>query len=215
MNADMRTRRSASRVGHSVQRGFTMIELMVVITILTLAIFVAVPQIGAWTRNTQVRNAAESLQLGLQRARAEAVRRNEPISLWLVTTGANPPGVMTADCALSAASASWVVAAADPSSNCTDTPSTTVDPRIVEAHGIADGSIGATATATNGVGAAANVVTFNGFGRVANAAAAIAQVDFAHQTGSDHRRLRLTVSPSGSVRLCDRDITSNTDARRC
>lgn len=60
-------------------RGFSLIELMVVIAILGLLLAIGIPSFATWLRNVQIRNAAESLQSGLQFARTEALRRNERV----------------------------------------------------------------------------------------------------------------------------------------
>ena len=72
------------------QRGFSLIELMVTVVILVLLVLAAVPSIGTWLDNTRIRNQGDSLIGGLQAARAEAVRTNQNVSLWLVTSTSTP-----------------------------------------------------------------------------------------------------------------------------
>lgn len=67
------------------QRGVTLIELMIAIIIVSILLTIALPDFRAWIQNTQIRTATESIQNGLQLARAEAVRRNEPVSFILGT----------------------------------------------------------------------------------------------------------------------------------
>ncbi len=74
------------------QRGFTIIELVVTIGVMALIMMIAMPNVTSWLGNTHIRNLADSLQNGLQIARAEAVRRNQSVSFWLV--GLNNPAVM-------------------------------------------------------------------------------------------------------------------------
>lgn len=73
------------------QSGFSLIELIVTIVVLGISLAIAVPSFQAWLQNSQIRNAAESIQNGLQRARAEAVTRNTSVefvlgnnSAWIV-----------------------------------------------------------------------------------------------------------------------------------
>jgi len=61
--------------------GFTLIELVTVVTILSIMIFLALPNFNVWLQNTQIRTAGEAILNGLQLARAEAVRRNVNVEL--------------------------------------------------------------------------------------------------------------------------------------
>ena len=77
----------------SKQRGVTLIELMIGIAIMAILLAVGLPGFKVWMLNTQIRTATESIQNGLQLARAEAVRRNEQVNFilgngtsWTVST---------------------------------------------------------------------------------------------------------------------------------
>lgn len=65
------------------QRGVTLIELLIAMAILAILLGVAVPNFTTWLQNTQIRTATESIKNGLQLARAEAIRRNEPVNFVL------------------------------------------------------------------------------------------------------------------------------------
>ena len=199
-------------------RGMTMIELAVTMVILALLLVGAGPSIGAWMRNTQVRNTASSMLAGLNRARNEAMRRNTAVRFSLVSLADS--AVMGSSCALSDTGVSWVVSVRDPASNCQYAPATVAadanDPMIVETNA---GGVGgknvvvAARVADNSAGA--NTVTFNSFGRVADAAP-IAFINFSNDVaGNDFRRLRIEIGNGGTVRMCDRAITSTTDPRYC
>src|SRR6266581_1628050 len=96
------------------QRGVTLIELVVTLAVLGLLLAVAMPEMSQWARNTRIRNAAESVQNGLSKARMEAMRRNQVTTYWMVSDRTNA-------CALSSGSASWVVSVNDPSNLCATT----------------------------------------------------------------------------------------------
>lgn len=199
-------------------RGMTMIELAVTMVILALLLVGAGPSIGAWMRNTQVRNTASSVLAGLNRARNEAMRRNIAVRFSLVSLADS--AVMGSSCALSDTGVSWVVSVRDPASNCQYAPATVAadanDPMIVETNA---GGVGgknvvvAARVADNSAGA--NTVTFNSFGRVADAAP-IGFINVSNDVaGNDYRRLRIEIGNGGTVRMCDRATTSTTDPRYC
>lgn len=56
--------------------GFTLVELMVVISIIALILVMGVPSFQTFLQNRQIRNTAESIASGMQKARAEAVKSN-------------------------------------------------------------------------------------------------------------------------------------------
>ncbi len=196
-----------------------MIELAVALTVLALVLAAAFPSMSDWVRNTKVRNAAETAQAGLQKARSEALRRNQNVTFWLVG-GANVR-VVDDSCALSSTAGSWVISLRDPSGSCGTAPDTIT---LIEKQAAGDGADSVTVSALAPDGAtAANCVRFNGFGRVVDASVPpsdgcrppnqIATIDFSH-VGTGARRLRVAVSGSGGVRMCDRDVVAP-DPRAC
>ena len=77
------------------RQGFTLVELMIAVAVLSILLSVGVPSLKAWILNTKIRTTAEAMQNGLQLARAEAVRRNERVRFvisggtgWIVQTDA-------------------------------------------------------------------------------------------------------------------------------
>lgn len=75
--------------------GFSLIELMIGIVIMAILAAVALPSFQTMLRNSQIRNAAESIQNGLQKARAEAVARNTNTSFTLGTDSSWAVSVVT------------------------------------------------------------------------------------------------------------------------
>jgi type IV fimbrial biogenesis protein FimT len=73
-------------------RGFSLIELMIAISILVLLMVLAGPMYGEFIANTNIRNASDSILNGVRLAQAQAVRLNLPTEFqfngtgWLVTT---------------------------------------------------------------------------------------------------------------------------------
>jgi type IV fimbrial biogenesis protein FimT len=193
--------------------GFTLIELAVTLVVFALLLALIAPSAVAWIASMQIRATAESIQNGLQKARMEAVRRNQPVRFSLVAT--TDPAVMDNSCALSASSASWVVSVNDPSGKCGSALSDTADPMLVETYaaGVHARRIAVSAAAADG--AAADSVTFDGFGRILGANA-LAQVTVDNVvSGNDYRPLRILISTGGGVRLCDPRVSATGDPRAC
>lgn len=65
------------------QRGISLIEMIVVIAMLGIVLAAGAPAFDTWMANSQIRGTAESIQNGLQLARAEAVRRNASVGFEL------------------------------------------------------------------------------------------------------------------------------------
>jgi type IV fimbrial biogenesis protein FimT len=193
------------------QRGVTLIELVVVFVILGLLVVAAAPSIGTWISNANVRNTAQSIYAGLNRARAEAVRSNRSVRFSLVNGSTTDPAVLNNTCVLSASGASWVVSIGNPAGECGVAPSDTTAPMIVEKS-----SGGASARRVSVKSKdAATTVTFNAFGRVVDATP-ITQIDVDNEvTGKDYRALRILVSTGGVIRLCDAQVSAANDPRKC
>ena len=189
------------------QRGFTILEVMIVITVAAFILASAMPSIGTWMRNTRIRTVAESMSNGLQQARNEAVRRNQQISFFLVTD--SDAVSMSDSCALSSTSAGWVVAAASPASKCsTDRDS------FVALRPTGDISGGLTVAATDSAAGGATTVTFNGYGQVSNVLP-ITCIRLRNPTDASARGLNVAINPGGQVRMCDPAVANASDPRIC
>ena len=195
----------------AVQRGFNLIEAVVTVSVLGLLVAAAVPSMNDWIRSTKVRGLAETTQNGLQRARNEALKRNQVVTFWLVS----PQNTASPDntCALASDSAAWVVSVDDPSGHCADAPSTTAAPRIVEVYGPGPGGNGITVAGLAADGTtAASSVSFNGYGQRVGAGT-LANIDITHADESV-RPLRIQITTSGGIRMCDRAVLAP-DPRAC
>ena len=197
------------------QRGFTLLEAMVVVSIITILALVAGPNLSTWLDNIRIRSAADALQEGMQAARAEAIKRTQNITFWLVSSNAD--NQLDNTCEVSNTSGSWVVSVTAPYRRCSDAPSTTSAPRIVTKRSVGDSGARVEVNALQADGTTGGTsVTFNGFGRVTNATP-IARIDI---TGVNddvtYRNLRLMISPAGQIRMCDPSIGStSSDPRKC
>ncbi len=205
-------------IHRAVRRGFSLIEMMVTLTILGFLLVATMPSIGAWLRNTEIRNAAESISNGLAKARAEAVRRNTPVRFTLVSTATDNPGLLDGNCANSATSASWVVSLDNPAGDCDEAVSETDAPRILAKFAQGDGSRNVTVSvrAADCSTVSSNTqVVYGGFGRVDNGGSAMRCIVIGHNSGATVRPINVVVSPGGTVRSCDPAVTDNNDPRKC
>lgn len=82
--------------------GFSLVELIIGVAILSIVMGIAAPTFFQWARSLQVKNAAGSIASGIQRARAEAVARNTNVifvlssdTSWTVTEVATSATIAT------------------------------------------------------------------------------------------------------------------------
>lgn len=71
-------------------RGFSLLELMVTVSVFGLLIAAALPTFTTWVSNSRVRSVTENLQNGLRLAQTEAIRRNRTVVFALTN---DPPGI--------------------------------------------------------------------------------------------------------------------------
>ena len=179
------------------QAGFTMIEMMIVVAILAIIFSMAMPSYRVWIENTRIRNAAESIQNGMQQARTEALQRNALVRFTLngnttrwqvgcVTVVADNDGDGKEDC-----------------------------PAVIHQRTTVDNSTTLTTTPLPG---GTSVITYNGIGsRVAIPAApelTSVTVDNTSIAAADSRELRVTIGVGGNVKMCDPNLPAG-DLRRC
>jgi type IV fimbrial biogenesis protein FimT len=61
-------------------RGFTLVELLIGIVILSILLLLALPSYREFMTNTRIRNIADSLAQGVRLAQVEAIKRNENVT---------------------------------------------------------------------------------------------------------------------------------------
>lgn len=196
-------------------QGFTLLELMIVVTLIALMMMLAAPSITVWLQNLKVRNVGESIVSGLQLARMEAIRRNTRVTFSMVST-------TDANCAMSATSPSWVVSRGGvlPTSITSKCAGTLVDAGgdIIQKNSASIASQGMTITSTG----SANCLTYDGLGQIPTQGSiacttGITNIDISSPVANTIA-LRVTVTSGGQVRLCYPDTANQlptNDPRKC
>jgi type IV fimbrial biogenesis protein FimT len=188
-----------------VQRGFTLVELMVTLAILGVAFSLALPSFNIWIQNTRIRTTAEAISAGLRLAKSEAVGRNRGVRFQLTDT-------LTSSCALSATGSNWVIDLIDASSdsvasNCDKAISDTIAPSILHKRPQAEG--GGNVSVSSSVSSS----IFNGLGR-ADTAMTIeirdtnANTNCLATAGGKFTCLRVLLSTTGQIRMCNPAVSS-------
>lgn len=196
------------------QRGMSLIELMVGITLAAIVIAMGMPSLTASAQNRQIRVAAEAIQSGLQVARTEALRRNRVVRFEL------------------RAQNSWTV-------GCFPVDTTVVDgeqlcPAVLQSREGTEGSVKAEVAAvqlvaTSGSPASSPVftgnVSFTPLGRTTAdtlPGGNVAEFQVTNPTGGtcaasggEMRCLSVRVTAAGQVRMCDPAVSAAGDPRAC
>lgn len=191
------------------QRGFSLIELMVAVSIIGILLALGAPRFAAYLRNVKLRTSAEAFMTGVQLARSEAVRINAPVEFLLTTADPLPANVGTA--AASASGTNWMVRTAD--------LATFFDGKFgAEGSGRSSGQAPpvkindttAPASADPDAPPATPVgsIVFNGLGRTALTSQAVfkfndPEAGTCATAGGPVRCLKVIVAVGGQARLCD------------
>ncbi len=201
--------RRGARGGRSRVAGFTLVELMITVSLLAILLAVGVPSLADWVRNSRIRTAANNIQDSLRTAQAEAMSRSRPMVLVFTDS---PPATAPASVAVRSGGRFWAVYQLP------------LDGSAETAQLVVSGNFSGAADGVAVTGPAA--LCFSSLGRVVSTGAssgltAACQVPTGTPpqqayditlTGAD-RPLRVTVGLSGQVRMCDpaRNITSSPD----
>lgn len=190
--------------------GFTLVELMVTISILAISLMIGVPSMAEWIRNNEVRAVANTLQNGVRSAQVEALRRSRQVVF--VLTDAKPSAD---DEAVTAKTNGKYWATYTVPLDSSGEARELLDTGVVS-------DVGGGVTITGPI-----ALCFNTLGRLAtNTAPGVtsancqlptssAQHSFDVERTGAKRRLRVLVSVGGQVRMCDRDKNISTYPDGC
>lgn len=188
-----------SREPHTAHGGFSLIELMIVLTLIAVLLLLSIPTLGHWVADAKIRNTSESLLGAVRLAQSTAVSRSR--TTVLVRTEAAP----TWDAEASESGKNWYVRVL---------PLTGSDEEASDADLIQGTSIG---TQNDVSIAGPAVLCFGSQGRLVSKTAKELDLDADCEVPSDDstdpavfdltkgagRALRLQVHLGGRARMCD------------
>lgn len=169
-----------------VQRGYTLVELVVVMVVLAGVTMLAVPAFQSSVGNSQIRAVAESIHDGLQLARMEAIKRNTKVKFQL------------------ASDTSWQYGCDTVTSTC---------PAIIGAKSASEGSgsgLVVSANASNVV-----FSSFGTRDPAASSSLSEVNVSKSNLSSAEQKTLRVLLSAGGVARVCDPAVTTTGDPRKC
>lgn len=163
------------------QKGLTLVELILAVAIIGILASIGIPSFIAWIQNSKTRTVAESIMVGMQNARSEAVKRNTMVFFELQPAG--DPGSL------------WTVGCNTVTATC---------PARIQGRSIAESASGATFSFNSTIGA--SKIVFDQFGRPTNSGQIT--VDNTALASSDRRPLRIILDIGGSTSLCDTKLSA-------
>ena len=179
--------------------GFTLIELMIALSIFAFLVFLAGPMYADFMGNSKIRNAAENTLTGVRLAQSNAIHSNRPARFVIDPS----------------AGGGWAVFPFNDEAN--DYAVTAVD-----SYRWTEGATGTTVTPSP---SGAVAVTFDGLGRVVlngypqvpDGTASLTRVDVTNPSVTTPRWLSILISPAGgttATKLCDPQVFAP-DPRSC
>ncbi|MFZ2972850.1 MAG: GspH/FimT family pseudopilin [Ferribacterium limneticum] len=199
---------------NSRPRGFTLVELVVVMAIVGILAVLSLPSFGVWMANTRIRTVAEALQNDLRKAQNEAVRRNRQVAF--VLTNSTP----TAGSAIvsNTTARNWAIYRVPLLGG----------PDLTGGESFIQANVQPSNSDTTVTGSAA-AICFNSVGRLVTQNTAIADaggttctaptttapISFNIQNATADRPLRVLLYLGGQIRMCDPNKTLSTQPDGC
>ncbi|MRR49703.1 MAG: prepilin-type N-terminal cleavage/methylation domain-containing protein [Rhodocyclaceae bacterium] len=150
-------------------KGFSLIELLVVIVIIGIILALGLPSFRTYMANQKIRSTAETFMAGIQRARGEAVAQNARVQFLLtndnvIADASTSPPTPNFSASASDSGKNWMILLLD----ATGSPVTTQVPATTGPYiGFIEGKLGMESTGTAPFevdGGGVNAIAFDGFG---------------------------------------------------
>lgn len=189
------------------QYGFSLIELMVTMTIFAVLAAMAAPSLSQYTENMKTLAAAESLYASLQQTRTEAIRRNVPVEL--IFTDQPPVASSVETNSLTTNGPNWLVR---------QTPVALTDPHVfIEGKSGGEGGGRGAQGSSIVIVAGSSSIRFDATGALVGSMVTVnlTQQNGTCAPGGEARCMRVEISVGGQVRLCDPAATTLGDTRKC
>ena len=182
--------------------GFSLIELMIVLSVLSILFAIGMPALGRLLHDIQIRGSAEGLRAGLQKARAEAVTRNALVRISFSSLSGRP---------------AWTLGCVHASVRCPATISSysaNADTQIRWGAARWNDQTALSTALTPGDHLPSGV-TFNALGTAPSVEsnADVSRIDVMHAINQQARRLVLMITAAGAIRLCDPSAASDSVLR--
>jgi type IV fimbrial biogenesis protein FimT len=182
--------------------GFSLIELMIVLSVLGILFAVGMSAFGRLLHNIEIRSSAEGLRAGIQKARTEAVTRNALVRISFSNVSGRP---------------AWTLGCVRSTLRCPATISSysaNADTQIRWGSARSNDQIALSQALAPG-NRLPSGVTFNALGGApgVESSADAMRIDVAHLVNERARRLVLMITAAGAVRLCDPSAESGSVLR--
>jgi type IV fimbrial biogenesis protein FimT len=168
------------------QKGFTLVELVVTITVLVAVSSIAVPAFQTAVGNAQIRTVAESIRDGLQQARMEAIKRNARVQFILQTNSA------------------WRIGCVTVLTGC---------PSQITQRSATEGSSGNTTVSADNYTAVFS--SFGTRDPATAAGLSVVNITNTQVSAQERKALRVVLGAGGNVKVCDPAVTAEGDPRAC
>lgn len=170
------------------ESGFTLIELMVTISILAIVLSAAFPSYRTFVANAQIRSTAESIRNGLQLARAEAIKRNAKVK-FTIASAIND--------------SSWSVGCVTVVADC---------PAVIQSKTASEGSANTIRIIKTG----SNTLNFTNLGTTDSTTGQLSRLDIDNTSipVAISADLSVSIQTGGNARVCDPNAAA-TDPKYC